>query len=86
MEIIKQGIHVPLPVVKQVVIIYAGVNGYLDDVPVNKIRAFEEYAQLQLDAKYGDFVQLFNKTLSMTDEIKTALNQILKEIKATFNS
>ena len=86
MEIIKQGIHVPLPVVKQVAIIYAGVNGHLDDVPVNKVRAFEEYLQLQLDAKYGDFVQLFNKTLSMTDELKAALNQILKEVKATFSS
>ena len=85
MEIIKQGIHVPLPVVKLVAIIYAGVNGHLDDLPVNKIRAFEEYLQLQLDTRHGDFVQLFNKTLSMTDEIKAALNQILKEARATFN-
>ena len=86
MEIIKQGIQVPLPVVKQVAIIYAGVNGFLDDVPVNQIKAFEEYLHLQLDSKYAGFVELFNKTLAMTDEVKAALNNLLKEVKATFKA
>jgi len=86
MEIIKQGIQVPLPVVKQVVIIFAGVNGYLDDIPVNKIKAFEEYLQVQLDSKYTDFVKLFNKTLVMTEEVKTALKKLLDEVKSTFTA
>src|SRR6185295_11241060 len=41
MQVIKQGIHEPLPVAKQIVLIYAGVNGYLDDVPVKKVKDFE---------------------------------------------
>ncbi len=86
MEIIKQGIRVPLPVVKQVAIIYAGVNGYLDDLPANKVRAFEEYLQLQLDTKHKDYVELFDKTLAMTDEIKAALNKILTDAKQTFKA
>jgi F-type H+/Na+-transporting ATPase subunit alpha len=84
MEIIKQGIHVPLPVVKQVAIIFAGTNGYLDDMPANKVGAFEEYLSVQIDSKYGDFVQLFNKNLAMTDDVKAALKKLLEEVKSTF--
>jgi F-type H+-transporting ATPase subunit alpha len=86
MEIIKQGIHVPLPVVKQVAIIFAGSNGFLDDMPANKVRDFEEYLYNQLDTQYGDFVQLFNKTLAMTDEVKAALKKLLEEVKNTFKA
>lgn len=86
MEIIKQGIQAPLPVVKQVAIIFAGVNGYLDDMPANKVKAFEEYLHAQLDTKYTDFVELFNKTLAMTDEVKSSLKKIVEEVKATFPS
>ncbi len=84
MEIIKQGIHVPLSVVKQVSIIYAGVNGHLDDIPVNKVRDFESALQDALDKKYQDYVQMFNKKLEMTDEIKAALEKIIKEVKQAF--
>lgn len=84
MEIIKQGINVPLPVVKQVAIIFAGTNGYLDDIPVDRVREFEEYLFAQMDSRYADFVQLFNKTLAMTDEIKASMKKILEEVKATF--
>jgi F-type H+-transporting ATPase subunit alpha len=84
MEIIKQGINVPLPVVKQVAIIFAGTNGYLDDIPVDRVREFEEYLFAQMDSRYADFAQLFNKTLIMTDEIKAAMKKLLEEVKGTF--
>jgi len=84
MEIIKQGIHVPLPVVKQVAIIFAGTNGYLDDIPVHKIKDFEEYLSNKIDTQNASFVQLFDKTLLMTDEIKASLKKILEEVKSTF--
>jgi F-type H+/Na+-transporting ATPase subunit alpha len=45
MEVIKQGVHAPLPVAKQVAIIFAGVNGYLDDVPVGQVRGLRGQAQ-----------------------------------------
>ena len=86
MEVIKQGIQLPLPVVKQVVIIYAGVNGYLDNIPVNKIKDFEEYLLTQMDSNYSDFVKLFNKTLSMSEEVKIALKKLLDEVKSTFQA
>src|SRR2546425_6899446 len=41
-ELLKQGHYQPMPVENQVISIFAGTNGYLDDVPVNRIRQFEE--------------------------------------------
>jgi len=40
-ELLKQGQYKPMPVADQVLSIYAGVNGYLDDVPVDKVQQFE---------------------------------------------
>ena len=71
---------------EQVSIIFAGVNGYLDDIPANKIKAFEEYLNIQIDSKYKDFVTLFEKNLAMTDEVKSALKKVLEETKATFQA
>jgi F-type H+-transporting ATPase subunit alpha len=85
MEIIKQDINVPLAVVKQVAIIFAGVNGMLDDIPINRVLDFEEYLFTQLDSsRYADFIQIFNKILAMTDEIKVTLKRIVEETKGTF--
>ncbi len=81
MQVIKQGIHVPLPVVKQVAIIYAGVKGFLDDIPVNKVKEFEEKLLDALDSKYADFVRLFNKEKALTDTVKAELEKLLKEFK-----
>ncbi|MBF0504489.1 MAG: F0F1 ATP synthase subunit alpha [Candidatus Omnitrophica bacterium] len=86
MEVIKQGIHVPMPVVKQVAIIFAGTNGYLDDIPVNRVRDFEDYLSAQMDSQYVEFVRIFNNTLAMTDEIKALLKKMLEEVKSTFKA
>jgi F-type H+-transporting ATPase subunit alpha len=84
MQIIKQGVHEPLPVVKQVAIIYAGVNGYLDDIPVTQIKEFETQLLDALDSNYTDFVRLFNKEKALTQPLKAALDQLLTEFKARF--
>jgi F-type H+-transporting ATPase subunit alpha len=84
MEVIKQGIHVPLSVVKQVAIIYAGANGHLDEIPVNKVLDFEAALNEALDGRHQDYVNEFNKKLEMTDEIKTKLNAIIAEVKLVF--
>jgi len=85
MQVIKQGINVPLPVVKQVAIIYAGVNGFLDDIDVDKIPAFEEHLHEALDSAYADYCEQFNHALAMTDDIKDQLEKLLVEVKRTFN-
>jgi len=84
MEIIKQGIFVPVPVEKQIAIIYAGVNGYLDDIPVDRVKAFEEKLFEALDSIYADFIKLLYKEKALTDEVKKELERILGEFKAKF--
>ncbi len=84
MEVIKQGIRVPLPVVKQVVIIYAGVNGHLDDIPADDVTEFERQLFDALDSAYADFVKKFNKAKEVNEEIKGELESLLAEFKKTF--
>ena len=86
MEVIKQDVHQPISVVKQVAIIYAGTNGYLDDIPVKKIGDFEVKLHEALDSTYAEFVKLFNKEKAMTPEIKEALNNILSEVKRAYQT
>jgi len=84
MEIMKQNVHETLPVAKQVAIIYAGTNGYLDDIPVHKVHAFETQFHEALDATYAGFVKLFNEKKVMNDEVKKALDAALQDFKRTF--
>ena len=84
MEIMKQGIHEPLPVAKQVAIIFAGTNGYLDDIPVDKVRAFESALHLAMDGAFSGVVRLFNEKKAMTDDVKKAFVDMLVEFKRTF--
>ena len=82
MEIMKQGIHQPLPVSRQIAIIFAGVNGFLDDIALKDIRAFEQRLNDFIDASYPDYDKKFNQKLVMDDEVKGMLNTILTEAKA----
>ncbi len=85
MEVIKQGVHVPLSVAKQVAIIYAGVHGFLDDVPVNKVVDFENKLNDALDSTYADFIRQFNAIRDMTPDIKEQLEKLLTDFKRSFN-
>ncbi|MBI5415463.1 MAG: F0F1 ATP synthase subunit alpha [Candidatus Omnitrophica bacterium] len=84
MEVIKQGAGVPLPVVYQVAIIVAGVNGFLDDLPRGRVKEFEQRLFEALQTKHQDFVHLFNKEKQVTTEVKESLNRILSELKERF--
>ncbi|MCE9616672.1 MAG: F0F1 ATP synthase subunit alpha [Lentisphaerae bacterium] len=84
MELIKQGVHATLSVVKQVTIIYAGTHGYLDDLPASQVRAYEHQLHEALDSRYAGFVKMFEKTPAMTDEIKQEMERILKDFKSVY--
>jgi F-type H+-transporting ATPase subunit alpha len=83
-ELLKQPQFSPLPVEKQIAIIFAGTNGYLDDLKVDQIRAFEDGLYKYLDssqsALLGDIVT--KKTLD--DDLKNRLKAALKEFKESF--
>ncbi|HMP88914.1 MAG TPA: F0F1 ATP synthase subunit alpha [Kiritimatiellia bacterium] len=84
MEIMKQGIHEPLPVAKQVAAIFAGTNGFLDDVPVENVRDFEAKLYEAMDGSFADATRLFNEKKAMTDEVKKAFVDMLTEFKRTY--
>ncbi len=86
MELMKQGVHEPLNVAKQVIVIFAGTNGYLDDVPVNKVRAFETQLLQALDGTYSGAVKLFLQHKQMNDEVKKAFTEALTDFKRTFKA
>lgn len=81
MQTIKQGVHQPLDVVKQIVMIFAGVNGYLDDIPVKDVLNFETKLYDALDSHYTDFVTELRKEKALTEEIKVKLDKLLTEFK-----
>jgi F-type H+-transporting ATPase subunit alpha len=60
-EILKQPQYSPVPVEKQVAIIYLGTNGLLRDIPVNKVRAFENDFLTTLEQKYPAILDNFRK-------------------------
>jgi len=80
MEIMKQGIHEPLPVAKQVAIIYAGTQGYLDNIPVAKLRVFEEELFDALDREPAEYMKRLAEARTMTPEVKAALEAVLKKL------
>jgi F-type H+-transporting ATPase subunit alpha len=69
-EVLKQKQYVPLPVEKQVAILYAGTNGYLDDLPVATIARFEEEFYNYLDSKELALLKLIRDKKELTDEVK----------------
>src|SRR5438105_11686603 len=66
-EILKQDQYVPLAVEKQVAIIYAGINGFTDDVPVDSMRKFEGEFLAFLDRRYADLLKIIREKKTIDD-------------------
>ncbi len=82
-EILKQGQYSPVPVEKQIAIIYCGTNGLLKDVPVNKVREFEsEYIEL-LELKHKDVLDQL-KQGNLNDEITGTLKMVAADLSTKF--
>jgi F-type H+-transporting ATPase subunit alpha len=82
-EILKQGQFSPLPVEKQIAIIYCGTKGLLQDIPVNKVREFEADYLSILDAQYKDVLNTL-KSGVINDEITETLEKVAKEVAAKY--
>lgn len=74
-EVLKQPLHKPLPVEKQVLILYALTNGYLDSVPIDDILAFEEELYAYFDLHYDNLLDVIRTTKDLpdTEELNTAI-------------
>jgi len=83
-EVIKQPQYQPLPVEKQVVILWVVTNGYLDDVPTPKTRDFEQQLYRFLEAERPDVLTTLAAKPELTDEVVAALKQAVSDFKETY--
>jgi F-type H+-transporting ATPase subunit alpha len=83
-EVLKQPQYQPLPVEKQVVIIYAATNGFIDAVAVEDVRAYETELYQFLDARKPQLLATLADKKQIDDALKAELNGVLKEFGETF--
>jgi F-type H+-transporting ATPase subunit alpha len=83
-EILKQKQYTPMSMEKQVLIIYAGVNGLVDDLPVESLGAFESELFDSLERKETSVLNKIAETKALTDEIVKEVEATLNDFKKTF--
>jgi F-type H+/Na+-transporting ATPase subunit alpha len=83
-ELLKQNQYQPLPVERQVVIIFAGGQGLLDDLPVDVIRHFEEFFYGFLERRSPQILAEIRDKKEISDALRGTLNQAIGEAKAEF--
>ena len=82
-EILKQGQYVPLPVEKQVVLVYAGTKGYLDELPTAKLGEYEKQLYAFIEAKHPDIFEII-RTKKKLDDVEDKLKKALVEFAKGF--
>jgi len=80
-EVLKQGLYSPYSLEKEVEILYAAVNGYLDDVPVDRIAAFEEAFLRFMEASHPDIGAEIREKLTLSPELEEKLAAAVREFK-----
>ncbi|MFZ3091072.1 MAG: F0F1 ATP synthase subunit alpha [Nitrospirota bacterium] len=83
-ELLKQDQYQPSSVVHQIIVIFAGTNGYVDDIPASSVRRFEKELIKFVDAKYEDIKKEIKEKKILDDDLKARLRAMIEEFKNTF--
>jgi F-type H+-transporting ATPase subunit alpha len=83
-EILKQAQNSPIPVEEQVAIIYTGINGFLDDIPVNQVKTFIENLRTNLRNSKPQYAQLVKSSKDFTKEAEDLLKGSIADVKQSF--
>ena len=83
-QMLKQGQYVPLPVNKQVLVIYAATNGFVDDYPVEILEKYEEELYHFMDNRHPEIMKEITEKKIISDELKAKLNEALNKFKEQF--
>ena len=83
-ELLKQDQFVPLPVEKQIITIFAGTNGFADDLPVSECRGFEKALYDYLDTSQSALLEKIRQKKALDDELREEVTQALKQFKERF--
>jgi F-type H+-transporting ATPase subunit alpha len=85
-EILKQGQYLPIPVERQVVLIYAATKGFVDKHPVEKLGAYEQQLYSFMDTRKESLMTEIREKKVLSDEIRNALNAALEEFDGVFSA
>jgi F-type H+-transporting ATPase subunit alpha len=83
-EVLKQKQFSPLPFSKQILTIFAGTNGFLDDLPVDQVRDFEAELYKYVDATNPGLLRAIMEKKTLDDALKAEMSKAIKECKETF--
>ncbi|MCI6018631.1 MAG: F0F1 ATP synthase subunit alpha [Clostridiales bacterium] len=84
-EMLKQPQYQPMPVEKQVVIIYAATKKYLLDIPVEEVQSFEKGLLEYMDANYGNILSALRQEKALTEDIEKGIVEAVTAYKAVYN-
>ncbi len=80
-ELLKQNQYSPMTIAEQVVSIFTGVNGYLDDLELNLIKDFEKDLFELIKSSHGDIIEAINSSGNLEDDVASKLSTIIEEFK-----
>ena len=84
-ELLKQPQYSPMTVDEQVTVIYAGVNGYLDGIPVSAIGRYEEQLLSELKSNGKDILETIRKTGNLDDKTEARLKELVEKFTKNFS-
>ena len=85
-ELLKQGRYMPMPVAEQVIAIFAGNEGFLDDLPLTSVVRFRTELLASLRASKPEILQTINMEKKLSDETKVALKEAIAAFKQSFDA
>jgi F-type H+-transporting ATPase subunit alpha len=83
-ELLKQGQYEPLPVEKQILIIYAGTNGFVDELPLTALKKYEEEVYSFIESKHPDIFADILKKRELDNDLRGKMSKALEEFKGIF--
>ncbi|MCS7083598.1 MAG: F0F1 ATP synthase subunit alpha [Aquificaceae bacterium] len=83
-ELLKQEAYSPIPIEKQIIAIFAGTNGYLDDIPVSSVRKFEKELYTFLDSEKRELLQKIREKKALDDSLKEEIHKAIKDFRSKF--
>jgi F-type H+-transporting ATPase subunit alpha len=83
-ELLKQPQYAPMPVEQQIAVIWAGTNGFLDDIPVEDVKKFEAGLLDYLQTAHNDLLEKMSQRKVLDEDIKQGLQRAVTEFKDRF--
>jgi len=85
-ELLKQGQYQPLSVEKQILIIYAGTNGFVDELPLAALKKYEQELHSFIESKHPDIFADILKKRELDGDLRAKMNKTLEEFKGVFRA